>query len=49
MLTIIKDDIPTAESWTIEPTTATNRLVMPLLEQVRFKQLSGQYQQKLSV
>ena len=25
MLTIIKDDIPTAESWTIEPTTATNR------------------------
>ena len=24
-------------------------LVMPLLEQVRFKQLSGQYQQKLSV
>ena len=25
MLTIIKDDIPTAESWTIEQTTATNR------------------------
>ena len=25
MLNIIKDDIPTAESWTIEPTTATNR------------------------
>ena len=25
MLTIIKDDIPSAESWTIEPTTATNR------------------------
>ena len=25
MLTIIKDDIPDAESWTIEPTTATNR------------------------
>ena len=24
-------------------------LVIPLLEQVRFKQLSGQYQQKLSV
>ena len=25
MLTIIKDDIPVSESWTIEPTTATNR------------------------
>lgn len=25
MLTIIKDDIPSSESWTIEPTTATNR------------------------
>ena len=25
MLTIIKDDIPSAESWPIEPTTATNR------------------------
>ena len=25
MLSLIKDDIPTAESWTIEPTTATNR------------------------
>ena len=25
MLTIIKDDIPSAESWTIEPFTATNR------------------------
>ena len=25
MLTFIKDDIPDAESWTIEPTTATNR------------------------
>ena len=25
MLTIIKDDTPSAESWTIEPTTATNR------------------------